>query len=230
MTSGKKTIVLAAMIAAFAVSSCVSQMYTLKSSASKTVSGKEVKASYSNVVNYFGYVSQDMKPGGKYKGRNAYYLYVWVPAAIDELGTAVYSPCDITPGSGDFVHPEFKKNFSADSRTFFDTFIALDRMVIIDPDKIKSGTGAVVMPLEINDDTSEIPANPGGQSYNSIIRAISNRKNPTKTLVKSVYRLTLTSLKGSVKGSYLCQIGTNVPGVKIAASLEELDRLVNVKK
>jgi predicted small secreted protein len=219
-----------AAIAAVALSSCSSQMYTLKSSNSKTVMGKTVNAPYANVVNYFGYVAPEVKPAGNYKGKDAYYLYVWVPAVIDELGVSMYSPVDAKPGSGDFVHPAFESNFKKDPNAFFDTFLALDRMVILDAAKIKDGASAAVMPLGTNDDTSEIPANPAGRQYNSLLRAISDTKSPTKALVRSVYRITFTSFRGNVKGSYLVQVGTNVPGVKIAASLDELHKIVNEAK
>lgn len=227
MTLLKKLAIAVAVLAAFAITSCGSQLYKIDSDNKKEVMGKTIRLPYANVVNYFGYVSADVKPQGKYKGKDAYYLYMWVPAVIDELGVAMYSPCDIKPGKSDFVHPAFDANFKKDAKAFFDTYLAVDRLVILDAAKIKDGAKATVMPLDLNDDTSEIPANPGGQSYNSLIRIKTDVKNPAKALVRSVYRITFTSFRGNVTGSYLTQVGTNIPGVKIAASLEELDKIVN---
>ena len=54
--------------------------------------------------------------------------------------------------------------------------------------------------------------------------------NPSEALVRGVYRISFTSFRSNVEGSFEATIGTNVPGVKIAASLEELHELVNGNK
>lgn len=220
-----KKVAIAAVSTAFALTSCTPQFYKIDTG--NKVGTVSVLYAYS--VNYFGYISPETKSQGKYKKKDAFYLYLWVPAAMDEIAVAMYSPCDIKPSKGDFVNPAFNENFNGDPKAFFDTYVAVDRMIILDPAKIKAGSNATIMPLDANDDSSEIPANPSGNGCNSLIRIKHDVTNPAKGLVKSVYRITFTSFKGDVKGSYLCQVGTNVPGVKIADSLEELDRIVNAK-
>lgn len=210
------------------LSSC-SGFYSLKSSHSGGFGPFKGQAPYSSVEKYYGFISPSSKPDGIYKGKNAYYLYFWVPAAIDEVGIGMYSPSTDMPGGSDFTGPKFKESYNADKKSYFDTFVALERIAIIDAAKIKDGNGAGQL-LGENDDTSEIPANPGGQKYNSVLRVKTDTSNPTKALVRSVYRITFTSFRGNVKGSFVAQVGTNIPGVKIASSLSELHKLVNETK
>lgn len=221
----KKALLIAS--SAVALTACVSSSGpALKSSVTQGVAGVEARLPYANYTNYFGYVDASVKPEGKYKNKDAYYLYAWVPAAVDEIGVSMVSPATSTPADSDFVNANYTKNYGSDSKTFFDTYLVLDRMDIIDPAKIKNG-GKSLQTLTYNDDSSELPQNPGGQSYNSLLRQTSDVNNPTKALVRGVYRISFTSFRSSVEGSFEATVGTNVPGVKIAASLEELHNLVN---
>nr|WP_232011707.1 LipL32 family surface lipoprotein [Moritella yayanosii] len=63
-------------------------------------------------------------------------------------------------------------------------------------------------------------ANPSGSSYNSLLRQVSEVSSPTKALVRGVYRISFTSFRSAIEGSFEATIDTNVPGVNIAASLE----------
>ncbi|MEC8328175.1 MAG: LipL32 family surface lipoprotein [Pseudomonadota bacterium] len=218
---------LLAASSALALTACMSGTGpALKSSVTQGVAGVEARLPYANYTNYFGYVDASVKPEGKYKNKDAYYLYAWVPAAVDEIGVSMVSPATSTPSDSDFVNVNYTNNFENDSKTYFDTYIVLDRMDIIDPAKIKNG-GKSLQTLTYNDDSSELPQNPGGQSYNSLLRQTSDINNPTKALVRGVYRISFTSFRSAVEGSFEATVGTNVPGVKIAASLDELHNLVN---
>lgn len=145
----------------------------LKSSNATSLAGFEMRAPYVNYSDYFGYVNQSVKPDGKYKGKDAYYLYLWVPAAIDELGVSMVSPAPKEPKEGDFIHPNFNAGMEKSSEAFFDTYLALDRLQITDPTKIKDG-GKVLQSLASNDDSSELDANPSGAKYNSLLRQVSD--------------------------------------------------------
>lgn len=218
---------LLAASSALALTACMSGTGpALKSSVTQGVAGVEARLPYANYTNYFGYVDASVKPEGKYKNKDAYYLYAWVPAAVDEIGVSMISPATSTPSDSDFVNVNYTNNFENDSKTYFDTYIVLDRMDIIDPAKIKNG-GKSLQTLTYNDDSSELPQNPGGQSYNSLLRQTSDINNPTKALVRGVYRISFTSFRSAIEGSFEATVGTNVPGVKIAASLDELHNLVN---
>ncbi len=183
---------------------------------------------YTSYVDYYGYVDSKVQPQGKYKGKDAYYLYLWVPAVIDEVGVSMKSPApaDEPPEEGAFKHPYFDTGVAADAEAYFDTYLALEKMDILEPEKIKDG-GSVLGLLTTNDDNSDMGPNPGGSNYNSLLRHESEVSNPLKALTRGVYRIVFTSFRGNVKGSYVAQVGTNIPGSSIAATLEELHKAVN---
>lgn len=220
----KKTLI--TLTSALSLTACMATGPALKSSISEGVAGLEARLPYANYSNYFGYVDKSIKPDGKYKNKDAYYLYAWVPAAVDEIGVSMMSPAVSKPSNADFVNANYTKKFGNDPKTYFDTYIVLDRMNIIDPANIKKG-GKSLQTLTLNDDSSELPKNPGGQSYNSLLRQTTDINNPSKALVRGVYRISFTSFRSAVEGSFEATVGTNVPGVKIASSLDELHKLVN---
>lgn len=200
--------------------------YNLKSSKSKGIGPMKVSLPYVKYNKYYGYVDKGAKPEGKYQDKDAYYLYVWVPGAIDELGISMVSPAKGKPGKKDFKHDYFKQGMKKDKKAFFDTYLVLDRMDVIDPKKINAG-GKVLDTLQTNDDSSELDKNPSGRKYNSLLRHESKIGSPTKALVRGLYRVTFTSFRGDVQGSYMATVGSNIPGIKIASSLDKLHGLVN---
>lgn len=215
----------AALLAAAALSACASLSAPFKSS--NTGPGGYVLP-YTSYASYYGYIAPGQRADGTYQGKKAYYIYFWVPAAIDEVGVGMWSPAG-NPGGGDFVSPTFKAEYGKDPNAFFDTFLVLERLSIVEADKIKNGGAPLGQPLATNDDSSEMPANPDGSFYNSLLRVQTSTSEPTRALVRGVYRITLTSFRGDVKGSFVASVGTNIPGVKVAASLAELHALVNAE-
>lgn len=218
----KKALIAASILG---LTACAATGPALTSSVTKGVAGFETNLPYLNYASYFGYVDSSVKPDGKYKGKDAYYLYVWVPVAVDEIGVSMVSPATTSPSDDDFVNPNFTKN-EKDTDTYFDTYLVLERMDIIDPMSIKNG-GNPIQTLTYNDDSGELPANPGGSKYNSLLRQRTDLDDPMKALVRGVYRVSFTSFRSAIKGSFEATVGTNIPGVKIAASFEELHKLVN---
>ena len=98
-------------------------------------------------------------------------------------------------------------------------------------DDILKGKSATWNTYESNDDSGELPAQPSGSKYNSLMRITSEVNNPLKALVVGLYRIGFTTYKtGEVQGSFLAQVGAPVklPGVGISSSLEDL--LKQVKK
>ena len=79
--------------------------------------------------------------------------------------------------------------------------------------------------IEYNDDSSELPAQPSGRKYNSLLRKVSDINNPSNALTLGLYRIGFTTYKrGQVEGSFLAQIGTaiKIPGVKIVDDINKL--------
>ena len=194
----------------------------------KSVMGKEIRVPYTSLVSYFGYVGADSKPDAVKDGKKYYYLYVWIPVAAPELGIRMISPVpdNEKPSATDFVSATYEKN-ATDKASYFDTWIALDKASgILSKDDIKAkAKTATYTTIDKNDDSGEMPANPGGSKYNSLMRITSEVSNPTKALTVGLYRIGFTTYKvGEVKGSFLAQLGApiSIPGVVIASTIDEL--------
>jgi hypothetical protein len=98
---------------------------------------------------------------------------------------------------------------------------------IVTKDKIKGATSASWTVLARNDDSSEMPKQPSGSSYNSLLRYKSVAGNPTKALTVGLYRIGFTTYKkGEVKGTFLAQVAAPVklPGVAVAKTIEDLKK------
>jgi hypothetical protein len=202
----------------------------------KVVMGKDVRAPYTQVISYYSYIKPGCKPDEVRDGKNYFYLYVWIPIAAPELGVRMASPVPIkmAPEKTDFVTQDYTDN-KADVTNYFDTWISLERANgIVSVDQILTGAGkASWMNLGTNDDSGEMPAQPSGSNYNSLMRITSDINDPLKSLVIGLYRIGFTTYKvGDVQGSFLAQVGApiKIPGVVIAKDLESLVKMVNEGK
>jgi len=201
----------------------------------KSVMGKEIRVPYTSLTSYYGYVGGDTKPDEEKGGKKYYYLYVWIPVAAPEIGIRMISPVpdSETPSEGDFKSSAYESNAS-DKTSYFDTWIAFDKAAgIVSAADVKAkGKSASWNTIDKNDDSSEMPANPGGSKYNSLMRMTSEVSDPLKALTVGLYRIGFTTFKtGEVKGSFLAQIGApvKIPGIVVASTLEELQQKMESK-
>lgn len=189
----------------------------------------DVRVPYTDVASYFGYVAPGGQPDEEVGGKKMYYLYVWIPAVAPEIGVRMISPVAsmAKPKDGDFVDPGFTAN--AASTDYFDTWVRFERcLAAINPEDISKPCEKWVTFGE-NDDSSELPANPGGQKYNSVLRLSTDANDPMKALVRGMYRVGFTTYKvGEVKGTFLAQLGAPVklPGVQVARTPDALAKAV----
>lgn len=194
----------------------------------KSMMGKEVRVPYTDVISYYGYVKAGATPDETREGKKYYYLYLWIPAAAPEVGIRMVSPVPdkMTPAETDFVAPEYKENMS-DKTNYFDTWVTLERALEVTkaediPTKAKTTKWTS---YGHDDDSGELPAQPSGSKYNSLMRVTSDVNDPLKSLVMGLYRIGFTTYKtGEVQGSFIAQVGAPVklPGVKIAKNPEDL--------
>lgn len=196
--------------------------------AKKSVMGKEIRIPYTDIQSYFGYIKPGSTPDEVVGGKKMYYVYVWIPVAAPEIGIRMISPApdSVKPGDKDYVSAAYKDN-ATDTKNFFDTWVVLERaegIMKIEDAAAKAKT-AKWTKIESNDDSGEMPAQPSGSKYNSLMRITSDTSNPTKSLVMGLYRIGFTTYKtGEVQGSFLAQIGAPVklPGIAIAANPADL--------
>lgn len=201
----------------------------------QTKMGKEFRVPYTDVLSYYGYVKPGGAPDETRDGKKYYYLYIWIPAVAPEIGIRMASPVPskMTPEKEDFVSPDYTANTS-DTKNYFDTWITLERAdgVTSVADIATKGKTAKWNSYGSNDDSSEMPAQPSGSNYNSLMRIMSETSNPAKALVVGLYRVGFTTYKtGEVQGSFIAQVGAPVklPGVGMAKTIDDLAAQVSKK-
>jgi hypothetical protein len=200
------------------------------SSISKVVAGKTIRTPYTQVISYLGYA----EPGSEdeiVNGKKFSYIYLWVPAIAPEIGVRMMSPVGNTKISKKAIKA---KNYddNSSSKEYFDTYITLERSPIkskddINEENVKSTSWTT---LARNDDSGEMPTQPSGSNYNSLLRHKSVASDPKKALTVGLYRIGFTTYKvGEVKGTFIAEVGAPIklPGSAIAKTIEELVELLN---
>lgn len=195
--------------------------------AKKSVMGKEIRVPYTDLISYFGYIKPGSKPDEVKGGKKMYYLYVWIPVAAPEIGIRMISPApdSAKPNDKDYVAADFTAN--PERTSYFDTWVTLERAegILKLEDVAAKAKTAKWTTIDSNDDSGEMPAQPSGSKYNSLMRITSDPNNPAKSLVMGLYRIGFTTYKtGEVQGSFLAQLGAPValPGVAVATKPEDL--------
>ncbi len=196
--------------------------------AKKSLMGKEIRIPYTDLTSYFGYIKPGSKPDEVKAGKKMYYIYVWIPLAAPEIGIRMISPApdSVKATEKDYISSDYTAN-STDTSNFFDTWITFERaegILKLEDVASKSKTAKWTI-IDSNDDSSEMPAQPSGSKYNSLMRISSDTSNPTKSIVMGLYRIGFTTYKtGEVQGSFLAQLGAPIklPGVAIAVKPEDL--------
>jgi hypothetical protein len=197
----------------------------------KSVMGKEIRITYTDLSSYFGYIKPGVAPDETVNGKKMYYVYMWIPAVAPEIGIRMISPvpAGIKTSENDFIGADYTAN-AGDSKNYFDTWITFQRAEgILSVDDIMEGKTAKWNTYDSNDDSGEMPANPSGSNYNSLFRITSDTSNPLKSLVVGLYRIGFTTYKvGEVQGGFLAQVGAPIklPGFGISSNLESLMKQV----
>ena len=183
---------------------------------------------YTDSIKYFGYVKPGAPPDEEREGKKFFYLYVWIPLAAPELGVRMMSPVGdlAAPEEGDIISPLWEEG-SQDTENFFDTYIVFERAAtILSAEEIPEKIGSTDwIKYDYNDDSSEMPVNPNGSRYNSLVRLVSEVSNPLKALVMGLYRIGFTTFKrGEVQGTFYAEVGAPIaiPGVVIAKDIDSL--------
>lgn len=192
----------------------------------KKIGPKTIKVPYTDIVSYMGYAAPGNEDEVK-DGKKFYYIYVWIPAVAPELGVRMMSPVGKTKIKKAIQSEAYKKN--AKSTDYFDTYITLERSDIISKNNIseEAVANANWTTLERNDDSSEMPKQPSGSTYNSLLRYKSEVSDPLKALTVGLYRIGFTTYKtGEVKGTFLAEVAAPIklPGVVMAKTIEDLKK------
>lgn len=190
----------------------------------------EVRAPYQTRIRYYGWVQPGSDPDEIREGKKMHYLYVWVPANTPEIGVRMVSPARLAGRPDkrvDFVDPMCSSHKS--TSIYFDTWVRFERcLAAVSPEDVAKPCAQWVS-FGDNDDSDELPANPSGQRYNSVLRIASNADDPLKVLVRGMYRIAFTSYKlGDVQGTFAVELGSvnELVGAAIARTPAQLATLV----
>ena len=190
--------------------------------------GDPIRIAYSDLQSYYGYVMPGSEPDAVVDGKNMYFLYLWVPIVAPEIGVRMISPVPegMMPEETDFVSPLWEEG-KEDMENYFDTWITLERaLMVINPEDIEANIATTEwIRYDSNDDSSEMPVNPGGSRYNSLMRIVSEPSDPLRALVRGLYRIGFTTYKrGEVQGTFLAQVGApvEIPGVVVAKDIDDM--------
>jgi hypothetical protein len=194
--------------------------------AKKSVMGKEIRIPYTDLTSYYGYIKPGTAPDEVKNGKKMYYIYVWIPIAAPEIGIRMISPIPDSskPSATDYVSEAYTANAS-DSKSFFDTWVTFERAegILKIEDVASKAKSAKWTTIDSNDDSGDMPAQPSGSKYNSLMRITSDTSSPTKSIVMGLYRIGFTTYKtGEVEGGFLAQMGAPIklPGVVVAVKPE----------
>ncbi len=227
----KFNLILALAVIASVMVGCASGLPSLKSSftVSTTVAGKTMvkELPYPATVNYFGFIKPGTAPDGMVDGsKNAYYLYLWIPAVIAEMDVRMISPTGeiAKPGKDDMVSDTFKAATDAEKNmpNWFDTWVRVERMGAIMPDQIVAGSKNAIQKLGDDDDGDSTYEEKRHSKYNSNLmiklpnppKSMDDLKNidTKKLLLRGLYRIAFTTYKpGDVKGSFAASVGVMFP-------------------
>jgi hypothetical protein len=198
--------------------------------------GGDVRVPYQSLISYFGYVKPGSPADEVKNGKKLFYLYVWIPAVAPEIGVRMVSPVKnlAKPTDKDFVS-DLWKDGSQDMENYFDTWVTFERAAtILNPEDIAAKIKSTAwIGYGTNDDSSELPAQPSGSKYNSVLRITSEPSNPLKALIRGLYRIGFTTYKvGEVKGTFLAQVGAPIalPGVVVAKDPKKILEATKAKK
>lgn len=229
----KKSVWLVAAVAALAIafSSCASSglpdFGAELGAQSNPVPGMDsIRVPYQSLTSFYGYVQPGAAPDETVDGKKMFYLYLWIPLVAPEVGIRMISPVPsgVEPKEGDIVDAAYEAGKS-DKENYFDTWVTIQRSAtVIDPAGIAGAASSKWIPYDSNDDSSELPAQPSGNKYNSVLRIVVG-DDPLKTLIRGLYRIGFTTYKvGEVQGTFLAQVGApiDLPGVAIARTLADL--------
>ena len=193
-----------------------------ESSMEKSIGPITKKIPYTSVTTYLGYAAANTQDEVK-DGKNFYYLYVWVPLVAPEMGVRMVSPVTNFKDKKAIVSDAYSQNKG--SKDYFDTYITLEKSNITSKDKLSEASTAKWNVLASNDDSSELPKQPSGNAYNSLLRYTSSTSSPESALTRGLYRIGFTTYKtGDVKGTFVAQLGAplKLPGVIVAKTVAEI--------
>ncbi len=177
---------------------------------------------YEMVLSLYDYIEPGSEPDEVVDGKPFYYVYLWLPRAVPELGVRAIAPVRnyATPESGDVTTPAWEAG-QDDFDTESDIFITYERADIYSEGDIPNADSVPWRRVAWNDDSEEVIAHPSGENLNALLRVTDGSE-----LTVGLVRIGITDYKNEeFAGTYLVQVGIrdkNLERAILARSHEEL--------
>ncbi|MBN1960945.1 MAG: hypothetical protein JW841_08360 [Deltaproteobacteria bacterium] len=199
----------------------------------------EIRLPYADIYGYFGFAKptndnsqNQLDPKTTLTEARAFYVYLWLPQALPELGLRLISPVpkSIEPSPRDAGDDNFEQNYYQDPKSFFDAWMRIERCpTIAMPEVVNNQQCSQWVKLAENDDSKEMPDLPNGIYGNCLMRVASINDDPLKSISRGLYRIAIGADKNNkLFGSFLLQVGAPVElnGLAMARSTEELHKII----
>ncbi|HLG34077.1 MAG TPA: LipL32 family surface lipoprotein [Bacteroidia bacterium] len=194
---------------------------------SRFAAGGESGVAYPLQKNFFGKLPTDTIPSYTRGDTTFYFVYVWLPEPVRELGVQLISPVPefASAAKGDYETEDYHDSLKAAGK-YFDPQLLVERVLNINfPEEIfVKGNKAAWRLLGRNDNSAEAPAHPSLKKNNSLFRTGITEKD-TSPVPAGLYCITIAAAENKKpEGTFVLQVGgtEQIPGLKIFRRADEL--------
>jgi hypothetical protein len=190
---------------------------------SKFAAGGESGIAYPMQKSFFAKLPSDTIPSYILNDTTFYFIYLWLPKPVKELGLRLISPVPqfASAWKGDYEAEDYHDSLKAGGK-YFDPVLIAERVLNINsPEEFFNKAWRH---LGKNDNSSEAPAQPSMKKNNSLLRLGANEKD-TSYVPSGLYAISFASANNKKpEGTFVLQVGVTevVPGLKLFRRKDEL--------
>jgi hypothetical protein len=194
---------------------------------SKYAAGGERGIAYPLQKNFYGKFPTDTIRSYVKDDTTYYFVYLWLPKAVRELGVQLISPVPefASAAQGDYEAEDYYDSLKKAGK-YFDPQLLVGRLLNINaPEEIFGKEAKVAYRLlGRNDNSSESLSQPSFKKNNSLLRIGATEKD-TAFALAGLYCITIASSDNKKpEGTFVLQVGVTekIPGLKIFRRADEL--------
>ena len=198
---------------------------------SKFAAGGERGIAYPMQKSFFGILPTDSIRNYIKSDTTFYYIYLWLPKPVKELGVQLISPVPryTSAWKGDYEAPDYHDSLKADGK-YFDPVLMVRLLPNSELRKetfwnnIPPPPPPPSEPLRSNDNSDEAPVQPSLKKNNSLIR-IGASETDTAYAAAGLYLILFKSATNKKpEGTFVIQVGATevTPGLKLFRRTDEL--------
>lgn len=196
---------------------------------SKFAAEGEKGVAYPMQKSFFGKLPSDTIPSYTQGDTTFYFVYLWLPQPVKELGLQLISPVPqfASARKGDYEAEDYHDSLKARGKYFDPVLLAGRALNIHSPEEIfNKGNYAALKFLGRNDNSNEAPAQPTMMKKNSLLRLGVTEKD-TAYAPAGLYIISIASANNKKpEGTFVLQVGVTevIPGLKLFRRQDELSQ------